>query len=197
MKTLTTRFLYTLGDLMDIEISPLSVPTETFTEFLSTVSGATITNMNESTELNTLWQQYLWFRFNDAYTVYVDVEHSPYVFPEEPDLTTLTTAIQQWCAKVVAWVNETSIRYIPLIQGYEEIKGKLLDTINSESTVLFNDTPQSAGNWATDPYTTNATKTSSKQDITTPIERLREIDEKLMSLYSDWSDSFRRLVMVK
>lgn len=72
-----------------------------------------------------------------------------------------------------------------------------METINSESLVLYNDTPQAAGDWTADPYTTNATKTSSKQEVATPIERLNEIDRKLKSLYGEWANEFSKLVIMR
>ena len=149
------------------------------------------------TEINKLWDNYLWFSFQDEFIFFCDVETLPWEVAVEPALDSeeVTAAAKKWVAKLLRWVNETTERYIPLIQSYETIKSKLLDTINSENLVLYNDTPQNAGNWVADPYTTNATKTTTKQEIATPISRLDEIDNKLKSLYGEWARDFRHLII--
>lgn len=200
MKKFRTRFYYTITDIMDIrdvDCSPLQAPRETIQDFLTVITQTAISSVSSSTQLTTLWTKYLWFTYNDSYIIYYDIEHDPWEYVASPEISALEDELKSWAARVIRWINETSDRYVPLIENYETIKSKLMNTIDSENLVLYNDTPQSAGNWTTDPYTTTATKTTSKQEIATPIERLREVDEKLKSLYGEWANEFRMLVMVR
>lgn len=199
MKKFRTRFYYTLEDLferVDIHQYPTN-PSETFEDSLDAIGDAGVPNLPDAAELETLWKKYLYPTYNQSYIIYIDREHSPWEEPEEPDDEEIAKKIDIWLGYVSRWANETVERYVPLIRTYEDIKDKLLDKINTETLVLYNDTPQSAGDWTTDPYTTNATKTTNSQEIATPIERLDEIDNKLKSLYGEWADEFRMLVIIR
>ena len=84
---------------------------------------------------------------------------------------------------------------------------------NDESIELRNDTPQAGGNYLSDPYVSEAsrrtgagkntssvagasdTQSTTASDLTTPIERLEEIRQKLHNLYADWADEFARFVI--
>ena len=194
----TIRYYYTLAELLEekgVSSKPFIAPQETLSEFLSVLLGEEYTLESESEELKTLWKNYLWHSFNNTNVLYHDVYTNFWGHPEDPTAADLQDDINEWCAHFIRWINETSSRYIYIIRSFEDVKEHLLDTINNESLVLYNDTPQSAGDWIQDPYTTNATKTTLKQEVATPIERLREINNKLTSIYGEWVNEFRMLTL--
>lgn len=84
---------------------------------------------------------------------------------------------------------------------------------NDQSVELRNDTPQEGGSFLSDPYVNEAsqrtssgknssstegastTNSTTASDLTTPIERLEEIRQKLHNLYADWAEEFSRFVI--
>ena len=103
--------------------------------------------------------------------------------------------------------------------------GTRTEGTSGESTKKTNDTPQEAGDFTGDAYVnmaehvesenllngsdsneqsssaeglaqaSNEQQTVSGTDVTTPIERLKEIQNKLDNLYADWADEFARFVI--
>jgi len=136
---------------------------------------------------------------------------------------------------MVRWLKESTERYSTLIAAYEGVKTNLMGKVQtisndegeletssssnnegSESRLeLHNDTPQSGGDFTTDPYVTDARKTTGSNssenesnssstnssittvssDVTTPIERLNEVRQKLRNLYADWSEEFAQFII--
>ena len=80
---------------------------------------------------------------------------------------------------------------------YEQKENDLLNQIESsaENEVKFNDTPQNGGDFTTDDHLTNIskTKTTSKVDGATAMERIDEIRRRFTDLYNDWANRFDRL----
>ena len=97
---------------------------------------------------------------------------------------------------MLRWLDDSTERYTTLIANLTAIRADLLKQLGSENLVLFNDTPQNGGDFVTDNHVTNATKTTSKADVATPIARLKEVEEKLRNYYTDWADEFNRFVIL-
>lgn len=91
-------------------------------------------------------------------------------------------------------------KYKMLLDSYKAKETTMLAKINSSSvgSVQFNDTPQSDNSdqgLIGEDYATTYTKTTgeSNTDGSSPMERLREIQEHYRSLYDDWAHEWDRL----
>ena len=184
-----------------------------------------------------MWADYLWPEFADASVLYVDELVDPWEVSDEeaPSKEEVSEVLQPMLPSMVRWLRESTERYSALISAYEGIKNKLMgkvetvsndqgqiETSSSSNTEgsdsrleLHNDTPQSGGDFTTDPYVSDARKTSGSNnsnnqsnssstnsstttvssDVTTPIERLNEVREKLHNLYADWAEEFAKFVI--
>lgn len=89
----------------------------------------------------------------------------------------------------------TKDAYIMRLKSYEALKGQLTSQLSSRSSgsVLYNDTPANAGDFADDPHTTNVTrsKNESFSDAGTAANRLAEIDNSIRSVYNEWCNQWR------
>lgn len=103
-----------------------------------------------------------------------------------------------WIVKFLNMYESTKDKYETLINLFNAKKDKLFAEVSSssENEVFFNDTPQTEGGVfkGTD-YTSNYTKTTNtnKSELQTPIQRLKEIQEALLSYWGRWLAIFERL----
>lgn len=108
-----------------------------------------------------------------------------------------TTATREfWGGFYTIW-KQTHVYYEKVISIFEQKENELLNQIESsaENEVKFNDTPQNGGDFAADDHLTNIskTKTTSKVDGATTMERIDEIRRRYTDLYNDWANRFDRL----
>lgn len=89
----------------------------------------------------------------------------------------------------------TKDAYIMRLNSYKALKDKLTSQLasNSKGSVLYNDTPANAGDFADDPHTTNVTRTTNESfsDAGTAANRLAEIDNSIRSVYNEWTNQWR------
>lgn len=169
----------------------------------------------DDTESKKMFTSYLWPEFRNSIVLYVDTITPPWEEPAEPDYDDVYEALQEEVTRWARWYKDSIERYVVLIQNYKTIENNLLakvattmDSIGSndtETTQTNNDTPQEGGNYLGDPYVNNASHSEgaahltsnsvTATDLTTPIERLNEIRQKLHNLYADWADEFARFVI--
>ena len=149
----------------------------------------------EDTVTRKLFTDYIWPEFQDATIAYIDKERSLWEAGSEPTLDDMRTWFTKHGPLWLRWLRESKERYVPLITNLETIKTKLMDRIGSQSVTLFNDTPQNGGNFVLDPYTTNATKSTTESDVATPIARLKEVQDLLRNYYADWANEFSRFII--
>lgn len=149
----------------------------------------------DSEYITDLLQQYIYPRFWNRTLFYVDVEQTDATTEVEPTVEDIKAAAIPVVGRIWAWLNGSSEKFELLIGLYKTQETKLLDQLSSVATTLFNDTPQNAGDFTTDNHTTNATKVATSTDVGTPMSRLKEIQDHLEHLYSDWSDQFKTFVL--
>ena len=106
---------------------------------------------------------------------------------------------KNFIAKMLYIVEMTSPRYLKLLSIYTSEDNKLLNPveISSEALTRFNDTPQDEGDFANDEHTTNLTEDtrSTKNDLDTPMGRIREIESNYNNLLLNWSNEFESLFL--
>lgn len=141
-----------------------------------------------------MFTSYLWPEFQNAYVAIIDKERTFWSASEDVTKADVKAWAKQHMMLWDRWLVESKERYEPLISNLETIKNKLMDRIGSQSVTLFNDTPQNGGDFTTDPYTTNATKSTTESDVATPIARLKEVQDLLRNYYADWANEFSRFV---
>ena len=95
---------------------------------------------------------------------------------------------------------DTKDYYETIIGIYNTHLANLMKSIEAETTneVTFNDTPEAVGGVLTeDQYATTYTKTksTSKSDMKTPIERLKDIQDSLRNVWKEWLLHFESLFL--
>ena len=111
-------------------------------------------------------------------------------------------AITKWGNRFISKLNMTYEYYVPLLTFYRAAKSNLMDDVESTSSnkIKFNDTPQNAntsGVYEGDDYINQFTKTEgvSKSQLTSKINRLREIQDGYKNVMADWVKEFEMLFM--
>lgn len=148
--------------------------------------------------------RYFWREACNRYIGYLDIEHSPWepltklqVWMDGRWDDELAVLAENWFIDVWNIFENTKDYYYTIIGLYEAKKNDLLEAIKNE--VRFNDTPQNAptagGGYETDEYTT--TVTTSKTDGNTVIARLKEVENNLSSLYTEWVEKFTRTLCLE
>ena len=136
-------------------------------------------------------------RYNKEY--FIKVECWP---NEEPTDEDVEAAARDWGYKFVSKLNMTYEYYVPLLTMYRNAKANLMDDVESTSSnkIKFNDTPQNAntsGVYEGDDYINQFTKTEglTKTQLTSKINRLREIQDGYKNVMADWVKEFEMLFM--
>lgn len=197
-----TRHYVALGEVFDLRDDE---PAYLAPEYLDPSEGpyALFAKAGEKDNQYTikLLQDYLWPEFWAARILYVDSPKHEITFEDIQDTWNIKRG------HIIRWLNESTERYSILIESLNQIKNKLMAQVQSTTTTdsdnlsLFNDTPQDGGNFESDNYVTNASKNTNSSsttiatDAATPIARLKEVQDKLNSLYGRWADEFSRFVL--
>lgn len=203
-----TRYYFTLADVIVLREDEEAARYETFLypEANHGAFGAICadgTHIKDTPITITLFQEYIWPEFSKAKVIYEDLNKSA-------DDITYQDIRDAWltkCGHIYRWLNESTETYSILIENLNQIKNKLMAQVQSTTTTdsdnlsLFNDTPQNGGDFESDDYVTNASKNTNSSsttiatDAATPIARLKEVQDKLNSLYGRWADEFSRFVL--
>lgn len=81
-------------------------------------------------------------------------------------------------------------KYQILLDNYNNYKDQLMQTsYGSKTTNKYNDTPQEAGDFTDEKYTSNYSEGTSAAD-TNYIDKLDEINDKFQNIYQDWMREF-------
>lgn len=193
-----TRFYFSMSD-NDIQSKhPYNAKTlnQTFKSWFTAWKYQFPKNFSFKPEVDSLFQDYIWPRFYNQAFFYFDVEHDPWIEPEEPKFNDYVAASSDKLGCIYAWLIESQERYGKLIELYKAEENKWLEKLGSESTTLFNDTPQSGGSVTTSDYVTNATTVNTTADVGTPMARVKEVRDNLESLYNSWANEFRKFIIM-
>ena len=152
-----------------------------------------ITNKSIYDELTAL----IWGRYYDEF--FIKIHKMPY---EDITNDDINNAVVSWGYKFVSKLNMTYEYYMTLINFYRSAKANLMDDVESTSSnkIKFNDTPQNAntsGIYEGDDYINQFTKTEglTKTQLTSKINRLREIQDGYKNVMADWVKEFEMLFM--
>ena len=111
-------------------------------------------------------------------------------------------ALSKWGNRFISKLNMTYEYYVPLLTMYRNAKANLMDDVESTSSnkIKFNDTPQNANTsdvYEGDDYINQFTKTEglTKTQLTSKINRLREIQDGYKNVMADWVKEFEMLFM--
>lgn len=131
---------------------------------------------------------YIFNNFADDYLVYVDAckELTVGDLKDNPELK---TEVKMFMRKIRTWLDLSKGRYETLIQLYRNHEQSLMKRV--ESTVQFNDTPQTTTSGLDeDEYATTYTKNST--DGATVMARLSEVRALWVNLFEEWMEEFRK-----
>lgn len=93
--------------------------------------------------------------------------------------------------RLMAWLIRTYHERSTLLGIYESNLSKLMDKVETLNRRYDNDTPQSADP-DLDDHTSYYSKNVNQTDMTTTIDRIKEIKDKIFDIYQEWSDEFAR-----
>lgn len=193
-----TRFYFSMSakDIQSRRPYNAKISNQTFKSWFTSWNYQFPNNFSFKPEVDSLFQDYIWPRFYNQAFFYFDVEHDPWIEPEEPEFAEYVAASYDKLGCIYSWLIESQERYGKLIELYKAEENKWLEKLGSESTTLFNDTPQSGGSFTTDNYVTNATKVNTTADVGTPMARVKEVRDNLESLYNSWANEFRKFIIM-
>ena len=136
-------------------------------------------------------------RYYDEYML--KIVKMPY---DEVTSDDIASAISKWGNRFISKLNMSYEYYVPLLTMYRNAKANLMDDVESTSSnkIKFNDTPQNAntdGKYEGDDYINQFTKTEglTKTQLTSKINRLREIQDGYKNVMADWVKEFEMLFM--
>lgn len=96
-----------------------------------------------------------------------------------------------WMTDWIYVLNLTYNKYKKLIDLYKQEEDNLLNKLETNNIVKFNDTPQNSGDYEGDDFTSNITSSSTKSDSANMINRLSEIRALYDDIYTAWSNEFK------
>lgn len=204
MLSKVTRYYYDLAELANLAgPGPITGGPYTVNGLLYAISPIWSVGAHQGYE-QTMFENYFWPQFYEAPVLYIDKECAPWEEPVEPTATEIAAAVKPLVGRIHAWYADSLERFGKLITLYNGIATKLMDQVQSvtdgDSKHAESDTPQSA---MTDMFAagyasrTNQekSKVTVKSDVSTPIDRLREVQEKLRCFYADWAGEFDKFVL--
>lgn len=203
MKSKVTRFYYDLAELANMTGPAVVTGATTIPALIQRMYNG-LTAGTTTTEDATLFSDYFWPVYYEVPVLYIDTECAPWEEPTEPTAAEVTAAVAPLAGRMYAWYKESSARYLKLIALYTNVANKLMDQVSSTTSGntlrAESDTPQSAMTDIFDTgYASRASQDESEvtvsSDVSTPIDRLREVQEKLRNFYADWAGEFDKFVL--
>ena len=149
----------------------------------------------QSAGMEALWQRVV-ARYFKEYLFKIE----KYFNEDEPSLSEIDHAINDWLINYLNLVAQTGEYYMTLIDIYDDEKANLMEDIRaiSKNKVKFNDTPQNpntADVYEGDDYITHFTSTEGETSspLMSKMMRLKEIQDHYKNLIADWVNEFERL----
>lgn len=93
--------------------------------------------------------------------------------------------------RIISWLVLTYHERSTLIGVYEANLSRLMDKVETLNRRYDNDTPQNRDP-DLDDHTSYYSKNVNQTDMTTTIDRIKEIKDKIFDIYQEWSDEFAR-----
>lgn len=102
----------------------------------------------------------------------------------------VTTANYKWLQKLKMRARMLKDKYQTLLDSYTSYKGSVMQTsYQNRTTNKYNDTPQEAGDFTGEQFTSNYSEGTSAA-TTNYIDKLAEINDKFQVIYKDWLREF-------
>lgn len=87
----------------------------------------------------------------------------------------------------------TKDKYLALLGYYDKCRDNLMSKLNSITKTKFNDTPQNAGDFSDESYTSTYTEVEADIDPQPIADRLEKVQSMYRSLLRDWVNEFKGL----
>lgn len=166
------RFYYTLDELKT------TIPSETgWNGLLLPYTGS----YNDS-QYTTMLYNDVKLSYGDEYILYIDIEAPAWEYIQKPTIAEILITpeykkqVVKFMNKIRAWLDDSRYKYEKLISIYDSASDALMDDVKTESSIQFNDTPQTTDDGLDgDNYATTYTKNKSSSQVATKMARLEEI----------------------
>ena len=114
----------------------------------------------------------------------------------DSDYTLTQADVRKSISKVLAVLNLTLPKYIPMLKAFTTASVDPIAPAKSESSgeTKFNDTPQNIGDYGDEDHTTNISNTKSESIVDTGslMERLSSMFKDYKSIILEWSNEFNQ-----
>lgn len=114
----------------------------------------------------------------------------------DSDYTLTQADVRKSISKVLAVLNLTLPKYIPMLKAFTSASTDPIAPAKSESSgeTKFNDTPQNIGDYGDEDHTTNISNTKSESIVDTGslMERLSSMFKDYKSIILEWSNEFNQ-----
>lgn len=114
----------------------------------------------------------------------------------DSDYTLTQADVRKSISKVLAVLNLTLPKYIPMLKAFTSASSDPIAPAKSESSgeTKFNDTPQNIGDYGDEDHTTNISNTKSESIVDTGslMERLSSMFKDYKSIILEWSNEFNQ-----
>lgn len=156
--------------------------------------------MEEEEESVTLFQDYIFPRFIEAFFNYIYVEDESDTVMDPHELIIKSDEnkheFNYRAGRMLNWYRQTRERYKVILKAIRDNKDKLMDGLKVTTKDRTNTTPQTSN---IDPYDNAYTNSSSvsetESDIATRMAMLRELENQLFDAWDKWAEEFRSQVI--
>lgn len=139
-------------------------------------------------QIETLWQEYIFPTYFDSCVYRFEATND-----SAERSVRMRKASHKWIFQLIALINTTKNKYVPLIKEFEANSANLMNKISTKSTARFNDTPQIEGDLSGVEFTTNITVSENESDGATVAVRLAEVKAAWENIYYQWMREFHGL----
>lgn len=132
----------------------------------------------------------IFLKYKNSWIEYVDVSADPWDGSSvDPDLPN----IEDWLDKMKYIYETTQDRYKTIIKTYEEHKNELVNDMETNSINKFNNTPQDAGDFTGNGFTSTVNTSNTKVQVNDNISKINKLYTLLRNTYNNWVEEFRPL----
>lgn len=180
-KSQTSPSMLAVLDQLELGDAPAPLGTTFFTSLLATCYETSINSPLTTTEVNTLFCEYIYPRYKDMAIAYKE---------DDEENSVLENNCKIFMRHLVNKIRTTYEENKILIDAFNANKTALMNGIKASSQTKYNDTPQTKTTAGVvsydDTHNTTVTNVYNESDGASKIARLAEIDQLIRDYYDRW-----------